>query len=130
MRMATSNEGPRGYASSLNSSQKFPAVNPASSYQTATPQQLQAAGIQPVVLNDRQMKSRLQKQNSQPLLGAGLSQFEDNNYYTRGSIQSQSSGYTSQSQQQHNLSPYHQQILSGGNSKPLGMQTAQVSSRV
>lgn len=27
--------------------------NPASSYQTATPQQLQAAGIQPVVVNDR-----------------------------------------------------------------------------
>lgn len=27
--------------------------NPASSYQTATPQQLQAAGIQPIVINDR-----------------------------------------------------------------------------
>lgn len=29
--------------------------NPASSYQTATPQQLQAAGITPVVINDRPM---------------------------------------------------------------------------
>lgn len=29
--------------------------NPASSYQTATPQQLRAAGIQPVVMNDRNL---------------------------------------------------------------------------
>ncbi len=134
MRMATTNEPTsRNYASNMNTS-KFPPVNPASSYQTATPQQLQAAGIQPVVINDRQQqfaKQRLQKQNSQPLFGAGLSHIEESNYYNRpspstgsgmGMMQQQSSNKmygtaSSTKQQPQSLSPYHQQILvgAGGN---------------
>ncbi len=46
MRMAQNNEP----LSAINHSNS---ANPASTYQTATPQQLQAAGIQPVVINDR-----------------------------------------------------------------------------
>lgn len=39
--------------------------NPASSYQTATPQQLQAAGIQPIVINERGGVSTRQNRMSQ-----------------------------------------------------------------
>ena len=41
-----------GKLNPINATQQNNA-NPASSYQTATPQQLQAAGIQPIVINDR-----------------------------------------------------------------------------
>lgn len=48
--------------------------NPASSYQTATPQQLQAAGITPVVINDRPMvRQKSSTLNSFPVYAASNS---------------------------------------------------------
>lgn len=56
-------------------SQEYPSGgayrNPASSYQTATPQQLQAAGITPVVINDRPMvRQKSSTLNSFPVYAA------------------------------------------------------------
>lgn len=118
MRVATTSDAPRGYANNVNSS-KFPAVNPASSYQTATPQQLQAAGIQASVVSDRQqIKPRVQKQNIQPY-GAQV----EENFYGRPNPTTSGLGYSSsQQQQQSTLSPYHQQLLVGNK----GVQNVQV----
>jgi hypothetical protein len=117
MRVATTSDAPRGYANNLNTS-KFPAVNPASSYQTATPQQLQAAGIQASVVSDRQQtKPRVQKQNVQ------YGGQPEENFYTRANPASTNLGYSSsQQQQQTTLSPYHQQLLVGNK----GVQNVQV----
>lgn len=104
MRVATTSDAPRGFAANNINSSKFPPVNPASSYQTATPQQLQAAGIQASVVSDRQMKPRAQKQP----------QYGEENFYNRPSPSTSGLGYSSsQQQQQSTLSPYHQQLLVG-----------------
>lgn len=57
MRMAQNGEQP-----SQPVSQQY--SNPASSYQTANPQQLRAAGIQPVIINDRQLSRNRQQGRS------------------------------------------------------------------
>jgi phospholipase C len=98
MRMAQNNEPP----TPVNNT-----ANPASTYQTATPQQLQAAGIQPVVINDRTTtsirpnnrpagRSTLIVQNITP-----LNNFSRNEFTNRSAI--------------NELSPYHQQLLSRNN---------------
>jgi hypothetical protein len=52
--------------------------NPASSYQTATPQQLQAAGIQPVVVNDRHLpRQKSSTLNSFPVYNANAPSYQE-----------------------------------------------------
>lgn len=72
-----------------------------SSYQTATPEQLQAAGIPPIVINDRVPDRRvmMQRQLSQPL---------DDRFHSNGYVSSRSPVYANQ---QNGLSVYHQQLL-------------------
>lgn len=70
--------------------------NPATSYQTATPQQLQAAGITPIVINDR----------SRPLRN-----FRGSSIHGEESISVRNNLFSSGRSQLSQLSPYHQQIL-------------------
>jgi hypothetical protein len=67
--------------------------NPATSYQTATPQQLQAAGITPIVINDRSRALR------------GFRGHVDETVSLRNNV------YNAGRPQLSQLSPYHQQIL-------------------
>lgn len=53
MRVAHDSDSPNPGINPRDVSNAGPYRNPASSYQTATPQQLQAAGIAPVVINER-----------------------------------------------------------------------------
>lgn len=53
MRVAHDSDSPNPGINPRDVANIGPYRNPASSYQTATPQQLQAAGIQPVVVNER-----------------------------------------------------------------------------
>ena len=53
MRVAHDSDSPNPGINPRDVENTGPYRNPASSYQTATPQQLQAAGIQPVVVNER-----------------------------------------------------------------------------
>lgn len=101
MRMATTDESSsRPYVPQRNTSASI-----ASSYQTATPEQLQAAGIAPVVINDRSFRSRgarpapQQQQQQQPQMSGYGPSFAQRT--SGGPAQSQSQG----------LSPYHQQLL-------------------
>ena len=103
MRMAT-NEPVRGG--------KIPPMNAANSYQTATPEQLQAAGIQHIALNNNQAP-----RNSKLSPTYGLARNDDGMGYGRSAAQNPSS-----------LSPYHQQILSGGNKAIPPIQSVQVRS--
>lgn len=66
MRMATTDES----SSRPFLPQRSQAANIASSYQTATPQQLQAAGILPVVINDRNNRN---SRNLRAVVNSGVS---------------------------------------------------------
>lgn len=100
MRMAT-NDGGRGG--------KIAPMNASNSYQTATPEQLQAAGIQHVALNSQAAR------NSKLTPSYGLSTRPDESQgFGRSAVNGTS-----------NLSPYHQQLLSGGNKSGPPIQSVQ-----
>ncbi len=105
MRMAQNNEP----LSAINHSNS---ANPASTYQTATPQQLQAAGIQPVVINDRNPSNIQPRPIGRPAATASASLTSSTNI---ASAFSGASRYELNGRQdQNDLSPYHQQLLSRG----------------
>lgn len=86
-RMAQSGDQSRGHFN----------PNPATSYQTANPQQLQAAGITPVVINDRSRNVRLFRGSSTSSIEGDQMSKRAYDVVARGSSTQ--------------LSPYHQQIL-------------------
>jgi len=84
-----------------------PYRNPASSYQTATPQQLQAAGIQPIVMNDRLVRQKSSTLNSFPVYNPNTS-YPDHHLVGQSQSQSQSQG------RQYNYDDISAPLTSGG----------------
>lgn len=103
MRMAQNNEPPKPVVSNSISN------NPASSYQTATPQQLQAAGIQPVIINDRTTTNvRQTRPTATRSTVVGIQNISALNGNLRSEIVGRGSSLNE-------LSPYHQQLFSRNN---------------
>lgn len=134
MRVAHDSDSPNPGINPRDVTNAGPYRNPASSYQTATPQQLQAAGIAPVVINERPA-ARQQK----PAAQGAYSSYASSSAYGEQDLVGQNRPYSyddprggpasaantssyakasSTAGVTPALSAYHQQILPNRNSGP------------